>query len=93
MYNSVVSDCRLAGIGPVLDTVSCEDPHNTMCSVLHAVDSPSDEIACMLVLLTRAKPRCRPCHGCDRWSCRLRFILVLVVQAFLEDVPRCVVCP
>ena len=48
----VVGNCRLVGFGPVSDTVSCEDPHNKMCSKFHAVDSPSDEIACMLVLLT-----------------------------------------
>ena len=48
----VVGDCRLVRFGPVLDTVSCEDPHNKMCLVFHAVDSPSNEIACMLVLLT-----------------------------------------
>ena len=36
----VVGDCRLVGFGPVLDTVSCEDPHNMMCLVFHAVDSP-----------------------------------------------------
>ena len=45
MYNLVVVGCRLVGIGPVLDTVSCEDPHNTMCLVFHAVDSPLDEFA------------------------------------------------
>ena len=48
----VVGDCRLVGLEPVLDTFSCEDLHNKMCLVFHAVDSPSDEIACMLVLLT-----------------------------------------
>ena len=48
----VVGVHRLVGLGPVLDTVSCEDPQNMMCLVFHAVDSPLDEIACMLVLLT-----------------------------------------
>ena len=41
----VVGDCRLVGFGPVLDTVSCEDPHNMMCLVFHVVDSLLDEIA------------------------------------------------
>ena len=43
MSKSVVGDCRLVGIGPVLDIVSCEDPQNMMCLVFHAVDSPLDE--------------------------------------------------
>ena len=48
----VVGDFRLAGFGPVLGIVSCEDPHSMMCLVFHAVDSPLDEFACMLVLST-----------------------------------------
>ena len=39
----VVGDCWLVGLGPVLDTVSCEDPKNMMCLVFHAVDSPLDK--------------------------------------------------
>ena len=45
MYNLVVVDCRLVGVGSVLCTVSCEDPRNMMCLVFHAVDSPLDESA------------------------------------------------
>ena len=45
MYNLVVGDCRLAGVGPVLGTVSCEDPQNMMYLVFHVVDSPLDEFA------------------------------------------------
>ena len=48
----VVGEYRLVGFGPVLGIVSCEDPHSMMCLVFHAVDSPLDEIECMLVLLT-----------------------------------------
>ena len=44
MYNSIVGDCRLVGIGPILDIVSCGDPHSKMCLAFHAVDSPLDEI-------------------------------------------------
>ena len=44
MYKLVVVGCRLVGVGPVLGTVSCEDPHNKMCLVIHAVDSPLDKI-------------------------------------------------
>ena len=40
----VVGAHRLVGIGPVLDTISCEDPHNMMCSVLLVMDSSLDEI-------------------------------------------------
>ena len=43
-YKLVVRDCRLVGVGPVLDTISCEDAQNMMCLVFHAVDSPLDEI-------------------------------------------------
>ena len=45
VYNLVVGDCRLVGFGPVLVTISCEDPQNMMCLVFHAVDSPLDEFA------------------------------------------------
>ena len=45
MYMSVVGEHRLVGFGPVLGTVSCEDPYNMMCLVFRAVDSPLDEIA------------------------------------------------
>ena len=45
MYDLVVGDCRLVGIGPVLGTVSCEDPRSIMCLVFHAVDSLLDEFA------------------------------------------------
>ena len=45
MYDLVMGDCRLVGIGPVLGTVSCEDPQNKMFLVFHAVDSPLDEFA------------------------------------------------
>ena len=48
----VVGEYRLVGVGPILGIVSCEGPHNTMCLVFHAVDSPLDEFACMLVLST-----------------------------------------
>ena len=48
----VVGKHRLVGFGLVLGIVSCEDPHNMMCLVCHAVDSPLDEFACMLVLST-----------------------------------------
>ena len=48
----VVGEYRLVGFGPVLGTVSCEDPHNKMCLAIHAVDSPLDEFACTLVLST-----------------------------------------
>ena len=41
----VVGEHRLVGVGPVLDIVSCEDPHNMMCLVFQAVDSPLDEFA------------------------------------------------
>ena len=41
----VVGDCRLAGFGPVLGIVSCEDPHSKMCLVFHAVGSPLDVLA------------------------------------------------
>ena len=41
----VVVGCKLAGVGPVLDTVSCEDPHNKMCLVFHAVDSLWDVLS------------------------------------------------
>ena len=40
----VVGEHRLVGFGPVLDTVSCEDPHSKMCLVFLTVDSPLDEI-------------------------------------------------
>ena len=40
----VVGEHRLVGLGPVLDTISCEDPHNIMCSVHLVMDSPLDEI-------------------------------------------------
>ena len=45
MGKSVVGEHRLVGLGPVLDTVSCEDPHGKMYLVFHAVDSPLDEFA------------------------------------------------
>ena len=45
MYNLVVGNCRLIGVGLVLSTVSCEDPQNMMCLVFHVVDSPWDESA------------------------------------------------
>ena len=48
----VVEDCRLVGLGPVLDTVSCEDSQNKMCLVFHAMDSLLDEFVRMLVLPT-----------------------------------------
>ena len=45
MYMLVVGEHRLVGFGPVLGTVSCEDPQNMMCLVFHVVDSPLDEFA------------------------------------------------
>ena len=48
----VVGDCRLAGFGPVLGIVSCEDPRSKMCLVFHVVDSLLDETECTLVLST-----------------------------------------
>ena len=45
MYELVMGGCRLARVGPVLGTVSCEDPRNMRCLVFHAVDSPLDEFA------------------------------------------------
>ena len=39
----VVGDCRLVGFGPVLDAVSCEDPHSMRCLGFHVVDSLWDE--------------------------------------------------
>ena len=45
MYKLVVGGCRLAGVGPVLGTVSCEDPQNMRCLVFHMVDLPLDEFA------------------------------------------------
>ena len=49
----VVGDCRLVGFGPaVLGNVASEDPYSKMCLVFHAMDSPLDETASMLVLLT-----------------------------------------
>ena len=45
MYNLIVGDCRLIEVGPALGTISCEDPQNRMCLVLHMVDSPLDEFA------------------------------------------------
>ena len=45
MYNLVVGGCWLAGVGPVLGTISCEDPQNMMCLVFHAVGSPLDKFA------------------------------------------------
>ena len=44
MDMSVVGEHRLVGFGSVSDTISCEDPHNMMCLVFHAVNSPLDEI-------------------------------------------------
>ena len=41
----VVGEHRLVGLGPVLGTVSCKDPHNKRCLVFQAVDSPLDESA------------------------------------------------
>ena len=41
----VVGDCRLAGFGPVLGIVSCEDPHSKMCLVFHAMDLLLDVLA------------------------------------------------
>ena len=52
MYNLVGVGCRLAGVGSVLGTVSSKDLQKMRCLVFHAVDSPLDEFACMLVLLT-----------------------------------------
>ena len=40
----VVGEYRLVGFGPVLDTVSCEDPHNMMCSVHLVMDLLLNEI-------------------------------------------------
>ena len=48
----IVGEHRLVGFGLVLGIVSCEDPHSMMCLVIHAVDSPLDEVVCMLVLST-----------------------------------------
>ena len=45
MYNLVVEDCRLVGVGLVSSTISCEAPQNRMCLVFHVVDSPLDESA------------------------------------------------
>ena len=45
MGKSVLGDCRLVGVGPILDTISCEDPHSMMCLVFHVVDSSLDKIA------------------------------------------------
>ena len=39
----VVGDCWLAGFGPVLGIVSCEDPHSMRYLGFHVVDSLWDE--------------------------------------------------
>ena len=44
MHKLVVGEHRIVGLGPILGTVSCEDPHNKMCLVIHAVDSMLAEI-------------------------------------------------
>ena len=48
----VVVGCKLVGVGPVLGNVASEGPHSKMYLAFHAVDSPLDETACTLVLLT-----------------------------------------
>ena len=45
VYKWVMGSCRLAGLGLVLGTVSCEDPQNMTCLVFHVVDSPLDDSA------------------------------------------------
>ena len=39
----VVGEHRLVGFGPILDIVSCEDPHNMMRLVRLVMDSLLDE--------------------------------------------------
>ena len=43
--DSVVVGCKLAGVGPVLDIVSCENPQNIRYLVFHVVDSLWDVFA------------------------------------------------
>ena len=45
MYKSIVGDGRLVGVGPVLGTISCEDPQNMRYLVLHVVDPLWDVFA------------------------------------------------